>query len=128
MRDQPVPVVFDWSRWSQTSTAPATETPAVAAAPVKPVLVPEADQPAIRVRDQADFDSADLAVLQFIADDRKAIRSQGTRRVSGIPDGWTPDRWIGRNRQLADACGGNRPDLAAQYRAEAYRIEEALLK
>ena len=42
-----------------------------------------------------------------------------------VPEGWTPASWRRRLLDLASLCERLRPDLAADYRAWAERIEVA---
>lgn len=78
------------------------------------------------VRSQDEYDAADHAVLETIFGGREVWTPRTVRHVPGVPDGWLPERWVGRLRQLADTCQDNRPDLAARHRTEAERVERAV--
>lgn len=120
-------VIFDWTRWLQPTDSRAA-SPAKSPAESVPASPAFAISTLLNVCDPPDFNSFDHEVLEYLAGERETSRFQSVRPVAGVPAGWTVESWARRLRQLAHSCEENRPDIAAQHRAEAYRIEEALLE
>lgn len=51
-------------------------------------------------------------------------KTTGTINRPNVPDGWTPTTWATKLRKLADECESHRPELAAQYRAQAEALDD----
>jgi len=49
--------------------------------------------------------------------------TDGVTAGPAVPDGWSPEGWTDRLRQLADRCEDLRPDLAGDYRQQADALE-----
>lgn len=77
-----------------------------------------------QVRDPEAWDASDHAAVEHTLGQRDAWQPEPPEVPdSAIPPGWTRESWIRRLRQLSDACASVRPDLAAQHRTEADRLE-----